>query len=67
MSAVLPHAFSAIVRNDGVAEQTMRAWMQSITLLAGTGGSVSELSGSFTLDDGTATTSGVFEFDEGVA
>ncbi len=67
MTAVLPHAFSAIVRNDGVAEQTMRAWMQAITELAGSGGTVSELSGSFTLDDGTATASGVFEFDEGGA
>lgn len=31
MTAVLPHAFSPIVRKDGVAEQTMMAWMQSIT------------------------------------
>jgi hypothetical protein len=31
MNAVLPHALFSIVRKDGIAEQTMRAWMQTIT------------------------------------
>lgn len=31
MRPVLPHKIAAIVRDDGLAEQTMRAWMESIT------------------------------------
>jgi len=66
MKAVIPNIITPIVRNDGIAAQTMRAWMegvmQSIQLLSVDGGS-----GSFAIDDGTATLDGVFLFDDGGA
>lgn len=31
MTAIIPNSFAPIVRNDGIAEQTMQAWMQSVT------------------------------------
>lgn len=31
MNPVLPHKIDQIVRNDGLAAQTMRAWMESVT------------------------------------
>jgi hypothetical protein len=68
MKAVIPNIITPIVRNDGIAAQTMRAWMETVSqnlqeLAAGVGLGV----GSFTLDDGTATMSGVFLFDDGGA
>lgn len=31
MRPVLPHKINPIVRNDGISEQTMRAWMEGVT------------------------------------
>jgi len=31
MKAVIPNLITPIVRNDGIAAQTMRAWMESVT------------------------------------
>lgn len=31
MKAVIPNVITPIVRNDGIAAQTMRAWMESVT------------------------------------
>lgn len=31
MTAIIPNSFAPIVRNDGIAEQTMQAWMLSVT------------------------------------
>lgn len=72
MKAVIPNLITPIVRNDGIAAQTMRAWMESIGVyvnLAMTGGAVvgayslktsaySVLATDFTIDcDGTFSVS----------
>lgn len=31
MKTVIPNIITPIVRNDGIAAQTMRAWMESVT------------------------------------
>lgn len=68
MNAVIPNIITPIVRNDGIAAQTMRAWMETVTKnLQELATGVSLGGGSFTIDDGSATMSGVFLFDDGGA
>jgi hypothetical protein len=67
MNPVLPHKIAQIIREDGLAAQTMRAWMESITEYVGTLSPLVVSSGSFLIDDGSATDGGLFMVDDGGA
>ena len=65
-----PHRSEEVVTIDRRTEQTMRAWMDEVSRQMNywiENGVSGTFTGSFSLDDGTATLSGVFMFDDGGA